>query len=146
MERYIIGLGNYAKQDDGVGLRIIEQIIDNNLDDGFTAIEARNDGLSILNYFTDETVDCALVGLEPGHYMIFDIEDATSQKQVEGISTHEGDIMKIAEMGKKLGYTVPPIKVLAVQPDKLEMEMELSDTLNARLSEYVDAAVQEIKS
>lgn len=151
MEKYIIGLGNYAKQDDGVGLHILEQIVDNNLDEGFTAIEARNDGLSILNYFNEETekiliVDCALVGLQPGEFMIFDINDATTQKQAGGISTHEGDIMKIVEMGKELGYKLPLIKVMAIQPEKLEMVMELSDVLKAKLPEYIEAAVKEIKS
>ncbi len=150
MAKYLIGMGNYAKQDDGIGLRIVEHIIDNNLDDGFTVIEAKNDGLSVMGYFTEDTesiliVDCALVDLEPGEYVFFDVEDVTSKKLVGTISTHEGDILKIVEMARGLGYSIPPVKVMAIQPESIDLKMGLSSTLEDRLVEYVNKAISEIK-
>lgn len=151
MNKYIIGMGNYAKQDDGIGLRVVEYIIDNNLDDGFIAIEAANDGLSVMGYFSEDTeriliVDCALVGLEPGESMIFDVDDVDSKKLVGTISTHEGDILRIVELARGLGYAVPPVKVLAIQPESMEMDMSLTQTLEKKLEEYVKIAITEISS
>jgi hydrogenase maturation protease len=150
MQKYIIGMGNYAKQDDGIGLRILEHIVDNKLDEGFVAIEVKNDGLSVMGYLNEDTekiliVDGALVDLAPGDYVVFDIEDVESKKLVGTISTHEGDILKIVELARGLGYAIPPIKVLAIQPESLEMEMSLSSTLEGRFDEYVDVAISEIK-
>jgi hydrogenase maturation protease len=85
--KYILGLGNYAKNDDGIGLRIIEYIVDNNLDDGFEAVEIGNDGLNLLTYFNESTekiliVDCALMGKEPGDSLVFNYEDIKTKKEV----------------------------------------------------------------
>jgi hydrogenase maturation protease len=149
-KRYLIGLGNYAKDDDGVGLRIIEQVLDQNLDDGFEAIEAGNNGLSILTYFADDTerivlVDCALMGKEPGEWLIFGPEDVATQKTTANISTHEGDILKLIELAKSLDYPLPEIRIMAIEPESLGMEMTLSATLAKRFDEYVAAVVAEAK-
>lgn len=150
MTRYLIGMGNYARQDDGIGLRIVEHIIDNHLDASFTAFEAHNDGLSILAHFVDDTemiliVDCALIDKEPGDYLFFDVDDVDSKKLTGGISTHEGDILKIVGMAQELGYPIPRVRVLAIQPASLEMEMKLSPTLESRLEEYVTVAISEVE-
>ena len=151
MTKYLIGMGNYARRDDGVGLRVVEYIVDNNLDTGFTAIEAANDGLSVLAYFTDDTeliliVDCALIDREPGEYLVFDVADVDSKKLAGGVSTHEGDILKIVGMARELGYPIPVVKVLGIQPDSMEMEMGLSPTLEGRLQDYVKQAISEMNS
>ncbi|OVE73636.1 hypothetical protein BVX94_03265 [bacterium B17] len=149
--RYIIGLGNYARDDDSIGLRVVEQIVERGLDKDFTAVEVGNNGITLLTYFNDETerilvVDCACMGKTPGDYLIFSPDDVASKKTVGNISTHEGDILKLIELGKQLGDPIPEIKLLAIEPESLGMDMKLSDTLASRLDEYVDAAVCEIES
>lgn len=148
--RIIFGLGNYAKNDDGIGLRIVEYIVDNDLDDGFAAIELGNDGMHILNYFNEDTekiliVDCALLDKKPGEFLIFSYDDVATKKQVGNISTHEGDIMKLVSLGQELDYHIPEIRILAIQPDSLDMDMTLSECLTNQLKTYVDAAIDEIK-
>ncbi len=112
--RYIIGLGNYARGDDSIGLRVIEHIIDHNLDDDFKAVEIGNDGLRLMNYFESDTdkivlVDCALIDQESGEYMTFDIKELNTRKHVDGFSTHEGDILKVAEMARNMQFPIPPM-------------------------------------
>lgn len=148
--RIIFGLGNYAKNDDGIGLRIVEYIVDNDLDEGFAAIELGNDGMHILNYFNEDTkkiliVDCALIDKKPGEFMVFSFDDIETKKQVGNISTHEGDIVKLVELGKEINSHIPEIQILAIQPDSLEMEMTLSECLESKLVTYVNVAIEEIK-
>jgi len=148
-EKYIIGLGNYARNDDGIGLRIVETIMDNNLDVGFNAIELGNDGMGLLTFFNEETekvliVDCALIDKAPGEYMIFSPDDVETQKVVGNVSTHEGDILKLIALGKELDYFIPEIMVMAIQPDSLDMEMKLSECLSSKLDSYIQAAIKEI--
>ena len=149
-QKYVIGLGNYARNDDGIGLRVVEYIVDNNLDDGFQAIEIGNDGMSLLTYFNESTekiliVDCALMGKTPGEFLVFPYDDITTKKEVGNISTHEGDIIKLVELGVELEYPIPEILILAIEPDSLEMDMALSDCLETEFKVYVDAAVEAIK-
>ncbi len=147
--RYLIGLGNYSKNDDGVGLRVVEAVVSGALDKGFEAIEAGNDGIKILTYFEPETeriviVDCALMDIQAGEYKVFRPDDVVSNKITGRISTHEGDIMKIIELGKQLGCNIPDIRVLAIQPESLEMDSRLSPLLEKRLPEYVSVAVKTV--
>ncbi|MCK5843949.1 MAG: hydrogenase maturation protease [Victivallales bacterium] len=150
MNRYIIGFGNYARQDDGIGLRIVEHIVDRGLEDGFTAIEAGNDGLSILPYFAEDTeriliIDCGFIDLNPGECKLFDVNEVASRKETTGITTHEGDVVKLVELAEKLGYPIPPLRILAIQPDSMEMDSTLSDALLANFNRYVELAIAEIK-
>ena len=147
--KYIAGLGNYAKNDDGIGLRIIEYIVDNNLDNGFDVVEIANDGMRLLTYFTESTekiiiVDCALIGKKPGEYLIFPYDSIKTQKKVGNISTHEGDIVKLVELAKELNYPIPELQILAIEPESLDMDMKLSDCLESKLKLYVDAAIAAI--
>ena len=149
--KYIIGLGNYAKNDDGIGLRIIEYIVENNLDNGFDAIEIGNDGISLLTYFNDSTekiliVDCALMGKTPGDYLVFPYDSIETKKEVGHISTHEGDIVKLVELGVELEYPIPEIMILAIEPESLEMDMKLSECLESKIKLYVDSAIDTIKA
>ncbi|MBT3194435.1 MAG: hydrogenase maturation protease, partial [Verrucomicrobia bacterium] len=59
--RYILGLGNYAMGDDSIGLRLIEHISDNGLEDGFEAVEIANNGMNILTYFEADTEKIVVV-------------------------------------------------------------------------------------
>lgn len=147
--RYVIGMGNYARDDDSIGLRVVEKIVAESLDTDFIAIEAGNDGMKLLTYFNEDTerilvVDCACMGREPGDYLILDPDDVSSKKTTGKISTHEGDVLKLIELGKQIGGPVPGIKLLAIEPESLGMDMRLSDTLAARLEEYVAVAIREI--
>jgi hydrogenase maturation protease len=149
--RYIVGLGNYSRNDDGIGLRIVEFIIDNNLDSGFQAMEAGNDGMQILNLFNQDTekllvVDCALMGKNPGEYLIFKPDDVDSKKLNENISTHEGDILKLIALGQELGYHIPDISIFAIEPASLEMDMALSEILERNFEMYVKEVLAAIGS
>lgn len=142
-------MGNYSREDDGIGLHITEYISDNGLDDGFEVIEVANDGMKVLTFFTEDTekmlvVDCALMDREPGDYALFGVDEVDTRKVTGKISTHEGDILKLIALAKECGYPVPEIRILAIEPGSLGMTMDLSDSLQKRLAEYVDIAVKEI--
>ncbi len=149
-QRYILGLGNFAMEDDGIGLHIVESIREQGLEDGFEAIEVGNDGMSVLTYFTEETgkillVDCARMDASPGDYRIFSPDDVATQKTTGNISTHEGDIMKLLQLAREIGSHIPDVMILAIEPSSVGAEMRLSETLQQRLSDYVTAAVNEVR-
>ena len=106
--------------------------------------------MKVLTFFTEETekmlvVDCALMGKAPGEYSVFNVNDVDSRKVTGKISTHEGDILKLIALARECGYPVPEIMVLAIQPESLGMTMNLSETLQKRMPEYVKAALEELK-
>jgi hydrogenase maturation protease len=149
MQRYLIGLGNYAMGDDSIGLRVIEYVESKGMARGFEAIEAGNDGVRVLACFTEEVervviADCARMGLEPGEYRWLDPDDLESRKVTGGFSTHEGDIVKLLAMAREIGLPVPIVRILGIEPASTNAEMSLSPALQRRLPEYAGLAVREI--
>lgn len=147
--RYIIGIGNYSMADDSIGLRIVEHIAQNGLAQGFEAIDIADDGMRLIFYLKKETekivlIDAVDLGLAAGECRLFKPKDVETTKEMQRLTTHEGDIMRILEFGKNLGYPIPPITILGIQPGSLEPVMELSPALQERFDLYLKTALDEI--
>jgi len=148
--KFVVGMGNYAKNDDGIGLRVVETIVDDGLDDGFEALEAGNDPTRLLACLQEGVervliVDCAVMGLEPGECRVFSLDEVTSKKEIGRGSTHDGDVVKFVGMAAEMGHASPKIDFFAIEPESLDMDMKLSETLENKLPEYVQAVIEEIK-
>jgi hydrogenase maturation protease len=147
--RYIIGVGNSSMADDGIGLRIVEHIIQNGLNRGFESIDIADEGMRLLFYLEKETerivlIDAVDLGLPPGEYRLFKPEDVESMKDVKRLTTHEGDVLRIIQLARSLGYPVPPITILGIQPGSLDPEMELSPALQKQFDTYLQVALEEV--
>ena len=143
--RYLIGIGTYMGLDDSIGLRIAEAIAERRLDRGFRAIDLPGNLLDVLHYCDPDTeavlvVDSARMGLGPGEHRFFSAEDVVTNKTLDGISTHEGDLMKVFELARGLGLTIPPITLLGIEPAEIAPEIGLSSELEGRFEEYVAIA------
>lgn len=148
--KYIIGIGNYSMGDDCVGLRLVEWIDENMGERDFEAIDMSDNGLNLVAYLTEETerilfVDCVLMDKEPGETMVFSPEQVISDKALSNVSTHEGDMIKIIQLVQGLGYPMPPMRFLGIQPVSCEPELgKLSPLLEENLPRYVELAVAEL--
>ncbi|MBT3193581.1 MAG: hypothetical protein HN341_13610, partial [Verrucomicrobia bacterium] len=76
----------------------------------------------------------------------FSPDEVESQKVVGSISTHEGDILKLIELAKKIDQPIPPIRVVAIQPKTMEMDDSLSPELQQNFESYVEKVLNEIKT
>ena len=147
--RYLIGIGSYQMADDSIGLRIVEHIIENGLDKGFEAVDIADEGTRLLSYLEQETekivlVDAVGLGLAAGEYRLFEPKDVQTTKEIQGLTTHEGDALKILEFARSLGYFIPPLTILGIQPGNLEHGMDLSPALQDRFDTYLKVALEEI--
>lgn len=148
--RYLLGLGNYAMGDDSVGLRIVEYVAEQGLDGDFESVEVGNNGMLVLTYFREDTelllvVDAVNYGAEPGEFTIFSPDEVETQKVTGGMSTHEGDMLKLIELARQTDLFIPPIKILAIQPASMEVDQALSPELETRFQDYVVATLHAIR-
>ena len=146
---YLIGMGNYAMGDDGIGLRIVEHIAENLEAPGFECIEVGNNGMQLLTYFEEQTgsiliVDAVKFGGKPGEYTLFSPDEVQTNKVVGNVSTHEGDILKLIAMARDLGLHIPRLRILAVEPGRMDPDTELSPALQANFEKYIKAVLHEL--
>lgn len=147
--RYLIGVGSYLGGDDAVGPRVVEHVAVNGLERGFEAVDLSTDALSLVAYLNDETeavlvVDAAHVGLTPGEYRFFTPDEVETQKEIGGLTTHEGDVLKVLDLARDAGYPMPALAIMGIEPCDMEGGTELSGPLADRLPEYAAAAVEHL--
>jgi len=135
--------------DDAVGPRVIEHVVAHGLDRGFAAVDLSTDALSLVAYLSDETegmlvVDAARLGLDPGDYRIFTPDEAETQKQLSGLTTHEGDVLRVLEMAESAGFPMPRMAVMGIEPCDMEPGAALSAVLAERVPAYAAAAVEHL--
>ncbi len=144
--RYLIGIGNYYGLDDSIGLRVAEAVAERGLDRDFQAIDMGGNLVDLVHYLADEgdsvlIVDSARMGAVPGAYAFFDPTSAVTRREHAGLSTHEGDLLKVLEFARSLVPRLARVTVLGIEPARIEQESGLSLELEQRFEEYVSAAV-----
>ncbi len=148
-KKVAIGIGNYLMQDDGIGPKVIEQICLRKLDQDFEAEDIATDGLRLFRHFNYETekiviIDSAFMGQKPGAVMVFSPDQIQTTKTCQPISTHEGDILNLINLGKMLHLPIPKIKIVAVEPEQVDTGDELSTRLKGKMDELIQHVVQEL--
>ncbi len=148
--RYIIGIGNYSMYDDSVGIRVIEYIEENRLYEGmnFKAIDLSGNVLNLISYLETANkiviIDTFKEGIPPGELRLFNINELKTKKIISGITSHEGDVLKIIELARRTGVKIPEIKVLGIGPAEIKESFGISDLLQSKISEYANASINEI--
>lgn len=148
--RYLIGLGNYTASDDAVGVRVVEHIAAQGLGRDFTTIDLGARSLDLVAYLGPETtaillVDAADIGLVAGEYRFFEPAAVETQKPLSGMSTHEGDILRVLALARTTGVPIPPLLIMGIQPHSLAPGIGLSPALESRLEEYAAAAARKLE-
>jgi len=132
--------------DDSIGLRLIEHVAEHGLEQGFRAVDLSGNTVNLCDYLEPATehiliVDSARMGRRPGDFEFFKPEDVETRKQLAGLSTHEGDLLKILEFAREMKRHIPPITLMGIEPETIKPEMGLSEALSKRLAEYAQAAI-----
>ncbi len=145
MRRFLIGVGNETMTDDAIGPRLAEALASDARALGYETVVIGHDSLGILSYFEETTerilfVDCVRMGRQPGEWACFSPEDVETRKTLDGLTTHEGDLLRIIRMGAQIGCRLPRITILGIEPERIEPGLDLSPTVQSRWHDYLGAA------
>lgn len=142
--KFLIGMGSHTMSDDAIGLRVAEALSSLNFE-GVEIGDVGHDALRLIDYFRDKNdeiliVDCVEFGGKPGDYIFFEPAQVESKKAASRLTTHEGDALKAIQMARELGYHLPKIKIMGIQPATMTPGLEISPELAKRFDEYVSVA------
>ncbi len=137
----VVGLGNILLSDEGVGVYLIRQLL--NQQDRFPKVEfidAGSGGMNLLHIIANRKkaliIDCTKMGEKPGTMRRFGPEDVQSVKKMGQFSLHEADILRVIKLSEQLGECPGEIVFFGIEPESLEPGEELSKTLSAKLDAY----------
>lgn len=145
----VIGLGNSLRRDDGIGIIVLESLLNNYKRQG---IDYLNFGIAsfdlmhrLQNYDVVLLIDGINAALPSGTLKIFDLEQASFADKPSAISSHELNLKDIFKLTCNLEIKTK-IYVAGVQVSDVGFGQSLSGQINEKLkdiTEQVDKFIQE---
>ncbi|NVM21982.1 MAG: HyaD/HybD family hydrogenase maturation endopeptidase [Desulfobacterales bacterium] len=144
----ILGVGNLLMSDEGVGVHVANNMMEMSLPAGVEVVEGGTDGFRLMNVVTEAdrliVVDAVKGGGAPGSIYRFDIKDAPTYPDAYKTSVHQIGILEVVHLSELVGKT-PETTIIGVEPGSIDIGMELSAEVEAKLPKIIDLILAEIK-
>ena len=150
MKTGIIGVGNPLRRDDGIGIVLLEKLIEkkNDLPSDIEFVDGGTGGMNLLHMLAlfDRVliIDAVNFDSKPGTSKLFKSEDVCSKKSSINISTHESDVLKIINLSKELGEIPDELFIFGVQPKDASSGDNLSPELQKAVASLTLSLQNEI--
>lgn len=145
----ILGVGNLLLSDEGVGVHVANELVKLELPPGVTVVEGGTDGFRLINVITEAdrliVVDAVKGGGAPGSIYRFDINEVQSCPSGFKTSVHQIGILEVINLSGLIGKT-PQTTVIGIEPESLEMGMELSPEIKAKIPKIIELIWDELKN
>ncbi len=144
----VLCIGNILLSDEGVGVHAAKVIHERGLPADVTLIEGGTDGFKLMNVIVEAgrivVVDCVKGGADPGSLYRFEIDDAPTALKGMKTSVHQIGILEVIHMSSLISGRTPRTTFIGCEPASLEMSMELSSTVAAKLPRIVELVYEEL--
>jgi hydrogenase maturation protease len=144
----ILGVGNLLLSDEGVGVHVANELMKMSLPPEVTVVEGGTDGFGLLNIITDANrlivIDAVKGDAAPGSIYRFDFGEVRHCPSGFKTSVHQIGILEVLDLSELIGKT-PRTTVIGVEPKSLEMGMELSSEIKARIPRIIELILDELK-
>lgn len=143
----ILGLGNLLCGDDGLGVAAVEELHRRyQLPEGARALDGGTLGLSLLAYFEDAEdvilVDAIQADAPPGSLVRLEGDEVAPAVR-NRLSVHQIGVADLLDGLRLLDAYPRRLTLLGLVPERMELEVALSDPVAANLQSLVDEVVRE---
>jgi hydrogenase maturation protease len=144
----ILGVGNLLLSDEGVGVHVAQKMMEMDMPPHVRVVEGGTDGFGLINIILEADrlilVDAVRGGGEPGAVYRFDIEDCPAEANIFKTSVHQVSILEVINLSGLIGST-PKTTIIGVEPKSLEMGMELSAEIEAKIPAIIRLVMEEVE-
>jgi len=143
----VLGVGNILLRDEGVGVRVIEQMQKMRLPDDVELVDGGTAGADLLDVLAERrkiiVIDAVQADCEPGTVLRFTTDDLVRPDGV-GMSLHELGLGEALTMTRQLGCAPKDVVVFGIKPKNIECGLELSQEVAASVPRVVKLVLAEI--
>jgi hydrogenase maturation protease len=150
MDIAVLGLGNILLRDEGVGVRVVEELDKRfSFSPSIKLIDAGTLGFALVHEIEEcpkiIVVDAVKAGNEPGTIYKFKRKDLTFQLP-QAMSAHDVGFLEALEQWRILGIE-PEVVFFGIEPkDMSSWGMELSDCISNKMPKLIELVVNELKN
>ncbi|MFQ6101274.1 MAG: hydrogenase maturation protease [Anaerolineae bacterium] len=154
----VLGLGNPWRGDDGVGCRVVEELMrrcpelveGRELPPGVQVLDGGSVGLGLLDLMEGWgrviVVDAAEMGRKPGEFVRFTLADVRLASACDPFSFHDAGLVEVLALADALGRPLPEMVIFGVQPAEVGWGEGLSPAVETALPILADAVIEEVNN
>ena len=145
----IICLGNPLMRDEGIGIRLVSELMACLTDNpDVEVMDLGTGGFSVIHAIAGRDkiifVDCAIMGRVPGLIHRFTPEQVCSKKIRMRYSLHEGDLLNTIELSRRLGECPDDIVIFGIEPMEISHGEGLTSELENNIQQYIQTILKEL--
>ena len=144
----ILGLGNPLMGDDGIGVRVAEELSSLELPDGVTVVEGGTAGLSLLGLMQGQQrviiVDAVDMGRSPGRLVRFTPSEARFQATEGPLSLHQIGFGEVLALAEALEVAPAELVIIGIQPSRIEGGVGLSPEVQGAIPQIIRIILDEL--
>jgi hydrogenase maturation protease len=145
----VLGVGNLLLSDEGVGVHVAQRMMTMNMPPEVRVVEGGTDGFGLVNVITEADrmilIDAVKGGGQPGSIYRFEIEDCPPYPDIFKTSVHQISILEVINLSSLIGST-PRTTIIGIEPVCMEMGMELSPAVEARVPRVIQMIKEEVEA
>ena len=143
----ILGVGNLLLSDEGVGVHIARTLMEMDFPPQVRVVEGGTDGFGLMHILLEADrlilVDAIRGGGPPGSIYRFEIEDCPPFPDTYKTSVHQISILEVINLSGLIG-PIPRTTIIGVEPKCLEMGMDLSPEIEAKIPRVIQLVHEEV--
>jgi hydrogenase maturation protease len=143
----VLGIGNILLCDEGVGVRVIEQMREMHLPDDVELVDGGTGGADLLDVLAERqkviVIDSVQSDCEAGTVLRFTAEDLVRLNQAS-MSLHEIGLAESLIMTKQLGCAPEDVVIFGIRPKSTKCGLELSEEIAASIPKAIELVLAEI--
>ena len=144
----ILGVGNLLLSDEGIGVHVAQKMMQMELPPEVHVVEGGTDGFGLVNVILEADhmilIDAVKGGGQPGSIYRFNIDDCPPFPDLFKTSVHQISILEVINLSSLIGST-PQTTIIGVEPQSLEMGMELSPQIEAKIPKIIQMIQEEVE-
>jgi hydrogenase maturation protease len=144
----ILGLGNPLLGDEGIGVRVVEELKRLKLPDGVSVVEGGTTGLGLIGlmggYQRVIVVDAADMGQPPGHVVRFTPSEVKFKTAEAPLSLHQIGLGEVLALANALEMAPARLAIIGVQPSRIQTRAGLSPELEAAIPHIIRMVLDEL--
>lgn len=137
-----LGLGNLLLRDDGVGLRLVEELRrDRRFGGEYEFIDGGTQGIALLGFLEGRSaaviLDAVALGAPPGTVHVL---RGPGLQAARAASAHESSALEVLALAELLGAAPEQVAVVGIEPEQVRTGIGLSERVEAALPEALARA------
>lgn len=145
----ILGLGNILLGDEGVGVRVVEQLLSRPLPEDIEVIDGGTAGYELINFFEGKEkiiiVDAVKTDDTPGSVYKMDLSVVQEDETVQ-LSLHQIGLKNVFKMASMMDLN-PEVTLVGIVPkDYQDYNIGLSDEVEKAIPLAIETVLKELES